>query len=323
MARLKEINFFGLTNCSRPLDVGPRDGPPPSSALLEACKMLTLGVNEDQTLRHFGVVQSHDVGTQANGQELKLILLNLAKTTRSDRLGLQCPEGNTALHYLTGGMDRFHHEALSVATHLMASEWILVRTMLCLPNKSGQTPLKRAIDNGSRNFWHPPYIDSAEFLLFHLKAEKFLSNWISGSDDSILGFSILRSAPIDKIIIPLLSAGIDPNGKLQGATPLEIAVNMPGFLYASQVTTCLLSFGADPSLNCLNKGSLLDVVTAQRRDWLRDLLQARRLQPDRANMTEPDSSVLQPSDPSERAVLEAYELDDTSQSSLSDIAMRG
>lgn len=320
IARLKEITFFEPTRCSRPLDVGPRDGPPPSSALLEACKMLTLGVNEDQTLRDFGVAQSYHVGTQETGQELKLILLNLAKATRPERLGLQCPEGNTALHYLTGGMDRFNHEALAIASHLLASECILVRPVLCLRNNSGQTPLKLAIDNGSRYFWHPPYVDSVEFLLSHLRTENFLTDWISGSDDSILGFSISKSAPFDKVIRVLLDAGIDPNGKLQGATPLEIAVNMPAFHYASKVTTCLLSFGADTSLNCSNKGSLLDVVAAQRRDWSRDLL--RMLQPDRANLTEPDSSVLKPSGPSEGTVQEAYESDYTSQSSLSDIAMR-
>lgn len=316
MARLEEINFFEPTKCSRLLDVGPRDGPPSSSALLKACKMLTLRrVNEDQILRYFGVAQSHHVGTQENRQELKLILLDLAKTTRSDRLGLQCPEGNTALHYLTGGMDNFHHEALAVASHLLASEWILVRHLLCLQNNSGQTPLKRAIDNGSRNFWRTPYADSAEFLLSHLRTESSLTDWISGGDnDSILGFSISTSAPFDKIIRVLLDAGIDPNGKFQGSTPLEIAVNMPAFHYASKVTACLLWFGADPSMKCSNRGSLLDVVATERRGWLRDLLRMRH--PDLATMAQPNSSVLELSLTLEWTMrgTPIYELEDTSPS---------
>lgn len=314
MARLEEIKFFEPTRFSKALDVGSQNGLPPSSALLEACKMLALDVNEDQTLRHFGVAQSHDAEMQENGhlQELKLILLDLAKTTQPDRLNLKCQEGNTVLHYLTGGMDRFHHEAIAVASHLLAGEG--THPGLMLLNKYGQTPLHRALDNGSKNDWRPPYIDSARFLLSHLK-EKILTEQLSGDDASILGFAISKSAPIDEVIRVLLDAGINPNGTLQGATPLEIAVNMPALYYASAATACLLSCGADPSATCSNGGLLLDVVITERRDWLQVLLQ------------EPYSgqaSKLKATDAREPAMEQAYnfELEDVNITRLLEAAAR-
>lgn len=270
MARLEELDFFQPTKRSHPLDVGLLERPPPPSALLEACKMLALGVNEAETLRHFGVAQSQHADSQAKGQEVKLILLDLVRTTRPDRLSLQCQEGNTTLHYLTGGMDRFHHEALGVASHLVATEgmrWFLRR------NKLDQTPMHRAIENGSRNRWRPPYIESISFILSYLPRDQFSLRSILRGEDSILGFAILRGAPVDPVIKALLGAGSDPNGTLQGATLLEIAVNMPAFDYASKVTACLLSRGADPYVNRSNRGSLLDVVTTERRDWLQYLLE--------------------------------------------------
>lgn len=284
MARVEEIDFFGQIKRSDPLDVGSRDGQPPSSALLEACKLLAVEVNEDQTLKHFGVVQSHDVSIQENGRELKLILLDLAKTTQPDRLNLQCQDGNTALHYLSGGMDRFHHEALAVASHLL--DFRLARSDMVLRNTYCQTPLHRAIDNGSRNDWRPPYIDSTVFLLSQLRAKNLLKEYIlSGIEGSILGLAISKSAPIDQVIRVLLDAGMNPNGTLQGAPPLEIAVNMPEFWYASIATACLLSYGADPLVNCSNGGLLFDIVTTERRDWLQDLLQEHR--PGQENMNQP------------------------------------
>lgn len=284
MARLAEIDFFGPTKRSKSLAVGSRDGLPPLSALLESCKMLALDLDEDQTLRHFGVVESRDVDIEARGQELKLILLDLAKTTQLNRLNLQCREGNTALHYLTGGMDRFHHEALAVASCLLESEWACPG--LILANKCGQTPLHRAIDNGSWNHWRRPYIDSALFLLSRLRTENFFKAWLTGSGNSILGFAISKGAPIDPLIRALLDARVDPNATLQGATPLEIAVNMPELYYASTVTTCLLSCSAEVPVKCSRRG-LLDVVTTERRDWLQELLQ--KLRDDSATLKASDS----------------------------------
>lgn len=266
MARLEEMEFLQPTKRSKALEVGlPKRWPPPS-ALLEACKMLALGVDEDETLRHFGVVQSHDAGIQASAQELKLIILDLVKTTRPDQLGLQCQEGNTALHYLTGGMDKFHHEALAVASHILAfgtAPWFLQKI-----NQYGQTPMHRAIENGSKNRWRPPYIDSVSFIASYFTRGRYSLRSILGGDDSILGFAISKGAPIHPVIKLLLDAGSDPNGTLHGATPLEIAVNRPAFSYASEVTLWLLSHGADPSVNPSGRGSLLDVVTAERRHWL-------------------------------------------------------
>lgn len=272
MARLEEIDFFEPIKRLKLLGVRSREGLPPPSALLAACKMLALEVNEDQTLRNFGVLQSPNFGKQADGQELRLILLDLAKTTEADQLELRCQEGNTALHYLTGGMDRFHRVALAVASHLLA--WRLTRPGMVLRNIYGQTPLHRAIDNGFRHGWRPPYIDSASFLLSNFRTKNLLKEWVFNENDrSILGFAISRSAPIDQVISVLLEAGIDPNGTLQGATPLEIAVNMPSFHYASIVTVSLLAYGADILGNCSNGGSLLDIVATKRRDWLQGLLQ--------------------------------------------------
>lgn len=273
MARLEELAFSQLTKRSNPLDVGSRGRPSPTSALLEACKMLALDVNEDETLRHFGVVQSYDAGMHSIGQELELILLDLAKTTQPEQRDVQCEEGNTALHYLTGGMDRFHHEALTVATHLLATE----KTFGFLQrNKYGQTPMHRAIENGSRNRWRPPYIDSILYLLSYFTNTTIPVRWPLSDDNNILGFAISKGAPVVPVVRRLLRAGTDPNGTLLGATPLEIAVNMPAFHYASEVTTCLLCHGADPSVNRPNGGSLLDVVTTERRHWLQYVLREPR-----------------------------------------------
>lgn len=272
MAKLEEEDYFAGFKRSKLLDVGSRDRLSLPGVLLEACKMLALDVNEDQALRHFGVIQSHNVGTEANGQELKLILLELAKTTPPAWLGLQCQEGNTPLHYLTGGMDRFHHEALAVASHLL--KFGFPRHAMVLRNTYGQTPLHRAIDNGSRNDWRPPYIDSTLFLLSQFRTENLLKECVlSGIEGSILTFAISKSAPVDQVIRVLLDAGIDPSGTPQGAAPLEIAVNMPAFHYASIVTACLLEYGADQPVSCSGKHLLLDVVITERRDWLRGLLQ--------------------------------------------------
>lgn len=272
MARLDEIRRFTPSSWRMYTGVQSHDRLKPSSAFLEACKMLALDVNEHQTVRHFGLSQSYDNGIQANGQEVELILLNLFKSTAPDRLNIECEEGNTALHYLTGGMDRFHREALTVASHLLASDW--ARPGLALRNKNGHTPLHRAIDNASRNNWRSPYIDS---FLFHLSYDNYATKGVTGSGNSILVFAISKGAPVDGVIRVLLGAGSDPNGTLEGATPLETAVNMPWFRYASMVTDCLLSFHADASVKCSNGASLLDFVIPERRDWLRNLVQRPRL----------------------------------------------
>lgn len=263
MTRLKEMNFFEPTKCSKALSVGSRDGLPPSSALLEACMTLALGVNEEQTLRYFGLLKSHDDGIQSKGQQLKLVLLDLAKTTQPDQLNLQCPEGNTALHYLTGGMGMFHQEALAVALHLLTSE--RTRRGLFLRNQYGHTPLRRAIDNASRNNWSLPGTTSVLFLLSHIRTEEFSTQVRTEGDDNILGFAISRGAPVDQVVRVLLNAGCDPNGTLRGATPLNIAYVLPWDKYRSEVVHWLLRFGADPSRGL--KASL-SYVALERRDWL-------------------------------------------------------
>ena len=68
----------------------------PFSALLEACKMLALDVNEHQTVRHFGLSQSYDNGMQANGQEVELILLNLFKSTAPAEVADRLADKNMA-----------------------------------------------------------------------------------------------------------------------------------------------------------------------------------------------------------------------------------
>lgn len=300
MARLKELHAWS------------RRMRPPSSALLEACRMLALHMNEDRIFKHFGLVQMHDATVLEKEQELELILLDLVKTTESGRLNLECQEGNTALHYLTGGMDRFHRQALAVASHLLASD--CVHLGLTLRNKNGQTPLHRAIDNGARNDWRRPYIDSFSFLLSHIQTMAFSKQWLTGSDDSILVFSISKGAPVEDVIRVLLGAGSDPNGRREGVTPLEAAVNMPAFRYACMVTTYLLCFGADPSVKCSRGVPLLNFVATERRDWLRSLVD--KLQPYQASMTQSDPFMMAPRDVRELAMSSIYELADTSATRL-------
>lgn len=105
-----------------------------------------------------------------------------------------------------------------------------------------------------------------------------LDSWHTRSNDSILVFAISKGAPIGDVFRVLLEAGMGPDGTLKGATPLEVAVNLPWFQYASMVTSCLLSFGADPSVNCSHGGSLLDSVFTERRGWLLKRDQTSQLQ---------------------------------------------
>lgn len=291
MAKLKEIDSYEPNRLSKSLGLGSRDGLPPSTALLEACKMLALDVDEDQTLRHFGLVQSQDVGKGVDDRELTLILLDLAKATRPDLLEVRCIEGNTALHYLTGGIANFNLEALHVASHVL--DYQPVRLVLSWRNKYGQTPLHRAIENGSRNNWSLPDIDSTLFLLSRLRKKNLLKGWLIDSDESILGFAISKGAPVDPLIRVILDSGYDPRATLQGVTPLEIAVNMPEFHYASMVTDRLLSYGADPDSSERD----VHVVSIERKELLERLLidKARRSQRSR------DSSPAR-SDTSARAV---------------------
>lgn len=156
-AKLKEIES------SKAADSPPWDSPFLPTTLLEACRILAENLSEDQVFKSFGVVQSPQVATDTRRQELKLILLELAKTTPRDQLDLQCPHGNTALHYLTGGMDRFHREALDVATYLL--DITSIHSLPTVRNKYGQTPLQHAVDRASQHGWEMSYLDSVSFLI--------------------------------------------------------------------------------------------------------------------------------------------------------------
>lgn len=304
MARLKEIDFFERINLSKSLGVMSKDEPPPC-ALLEACKTLALAEDEDVALRHLGIVRSHDAGMQASEQELTLVLLNLAETNRLGWLDLQRPDGDTVLHHLTSGIPNFNPEVLHVASHLLFFKTEFYK-LLFRQNEHGYNPLHGAIDNGSKNGWNSPYIDSALFLLSRHRGA-LAQEWLTLRGNNILGFALSRGAPIHPLIRTLLEAKVDTDATLQGATPLEIAVNLPEFLYASMATECLLSYGADPSVNCSDERSLLDVVSPERRDWLKGLLQ-------RPTPVEPERW---------RGTTEVYELEDPRTTRLLLDAARG
>ncbi|KAI7773232.1 hypothetical protein LA080_011497 [Diaporthe eres] len=186
MARLKEMELSGPTQCSETSAFESRDEIPipGTSALLEACKVLAEDVNENQTF-------NHSLGS----------------------------EGDTALHYLAGAKDWFRREARIVMSHLLTSERALPG--LVLRNRNGQTPLHRAIENGSRNRWLPPYIDSVLFLSSYIRTENSVPGWPTADDGGILGFAMCKLAPIDDVIKVLLRAGSDPNGTWKGETPLK------------------------------------------------------------------------------------------------------
>lgn len=268
MAKLKEIKFFGSANHFKPAAAEIRDDQIwlPFSALLEACKMLVEDLSEDQILESFGVTESHGVSMAAKREELKLILLELAKATPVNQLNVQCPEGNTALHYLTGGMLHFNSEALHVASHILdvdgMQSWRTVR------NNYGQSPLRRAIDRDSRNSWSASHMSSTSILSARICPAIVSNDELTGDDDSILGFAILRGAKVDTVISSIIHAGANMNATLNGATPLEIAVNMPSLEYAAQAIYCLLAHGADPSVIFSTGECLLDKMDPIRRNWL-------------------------------------------------------
>ncbi|KAK2598550.1 hypothetical protein N8I77_011954 [Diaporthe amygdali] len=240
------------------------------NALLEACQMLAEDMGEDQTFEDFGLGESFDTRIFDMPEELKLIILELVETTPSAWLDAHCPKGNTALHYLTGSMKIFHRQALDVASHLMTVEWI--DSWVSFINEEGQTPLHYAIENGYLNGWSLPYFDSICFLIADVRPEVGSIGSLSGGDRNLLEFAIWRLAPVEAVIIPLLSAGIDPDATLNGATPLETTVNIQSFEYASIVTVCLLSRCADLSVKRSDEGKLLDIVLADRRQWLQSML---------------------------------------------------
>lgn len=267
MAKLKEKGSFEPSGAL--LERAGNDVHP--NALLEACQILAEDMGEDQTFEEFGLGESFDIRIADKPEELKLIILEVVKTTPSAWHDARCRKGNTALHYLTGGMKIFHRQALDVASHLMTVERIK-KPWVSFINEEGQTPLHYAIENGFLNGWSLPYLDSICFLLADVGPEVGSARSLSGGDRNVLAFAIRRLAPVKAVIIPLLSAGIDPNATLDGATPLEIAVNTHSFEYASTVTVCLLSRGADPSVKCSHEGNIMDIVFADRRQWLQDML---------------------------------------------------
>lgn len=163
MAKLKEIESSKTTGLPKDTWWRPWDFPFLPTTFLEACKILAENLSEDQVYKYFGVAQSESVAADAKRKELKLILLELAKTTPSVQLDVQCPHGNTALHYLTGGMNRFHREALDVATYLLSTRSI--SSLSTARNKHGQTPLQRAVDRAGQYGWEMPYLDSVSFLI--------------------------------------------------------------------------------------------------------------------------------------------------------------
>lgn len=239
MARLKEMEVFGPTQRSETSKVKSWDEIQItcSSALLEACRMLAEDMNENQTLKNFGVTQSDGFG------DLELILVALVKSTRADQLNIQCPEGNTALHYLAGAMDWFRREARVAISHLLASE--RAHPALVLRNMNGQTPLHRAIDNGSKHNWLPPYIDNISLFSSYLRTETSLRERSTGDDGGILAFAISRGAPIDDVIRVLVRSGSDMNGTWQGDTALDWAMGLPRSQYRSKVMSCLKRYRAN------------------------------------------------------------------------------
>lgn len=265
MAKLKEINLSRPENYFKAATAEIRDEQSlvPFSALLEACKMLVEDLIFAQILESFGVTQSHDVSIPAKREELKLILLELAKATPLNQLNVQCPEGNTALHYLMGGMPHFNSEALDVAYHLLdldgMQSWRAVR------NNCGQTPLRRAIDRSS---WDAPIMSSTSFLSARISPAIVADDELTGDGDSILGFAILKGAKVDTVICSIIHAGANMNATLNGATPLEIAVNMPSLEYAAQATYCLLAHGANLTVRFSTGDCLLDKMDPMRRNWL-------------------------------------------------------
>lgn len=162
MAKLKEIESSKTAGLPKDIWCRPWDSPLLPTTLLEACKILAGNLSENQVFKNFGVAQSESVAADAKRKELKLILLELAKATPRAQLDVQCPHGNTALHYLTGGMDSFHREALDVATYLLDTRSI--SSLSTTRNKHGQTPLQRALDRAKRYGWEMPYLDSVSFL---------------------------------------------------------------------------------------------------------------------------------------------------------------
>lgn len=267
MAKLKEIESFGPAEYFRATAAKIRDDGIrfPFSALLEACKMLVEDLSEDQILKSFGVNQSHDISIAAKRKELKRILLELAKGTPFNQLNVQCPEGNTALHYLIGGMPHFNSEALRVASYLLDVDGM--QSWWTMRNNHGQTPLRRAIYRASRNSWGPAYMSSLSFLWAKIPSAVLSTEGLAGAD-SILAVAILKGEKVETAIGSIIHAGANMNATLGGATPLEIAVNMPSLEYGAQATYCLLAHGADPSVKFSTGQSLLDNMDPIKRDWL-------------------------------------------------------
>lgn len=166
MAKLKEIESSKTAGLSKDTWWKPCDFPYLPTTLLEACKILAENLSEEEVFMNFGVTHSESMAANPNlkRKELKLILLELAKTTPRVQLDVQCPygDGNTALHYLTGGMDEFHEEALDVATYLLDTR--SMSSLSTARNKSGHTPLQHAVVRASENGWKVPYSDSVSFL---------------------------------------------------------------------------------------------------------------------------------------------------------------
>ncbi|KAG8159843.1 hypothetical protein KVR01_010480 [Diaporthe batatas] len=235
----------------------------PSYAFLEACKTLADDLSQDQIFEYFRVDKLERTSKRG---KTRRILLELAKATPPDQLKAQCPKGNTALHYLTGGIAEFNSEALQVARHLLRID--SVRSGPATKNKAGQTPLRRAIDRASLSGWTIPYDFSPSFLAIRICLGVVSDDELTGDEDSILGFAIVKGAPLDPVIRSIIHVGANMNGVLNGATPLEIAFALPDVGCAAQIVFCLLAHGADPSLKFSNGSSLLDTMTPINRRWL-------------------------------------------------------
>lgn len=238
----------------------------PSSAFLQACMILGGGLSEHQIFEHFKVQRSHNESRNAERRELVDILLELAEATPPEHLNSQCPQGNTALHYLTGGIENFSLEAIEVASRLLGTEE--TRSCPTVKNKDGQSPLRRAIDRASQNCWGPSYLSSISFLTEKVCPAVVSNDELIGGENSILGFAIRKGAGVDPVICSIVHAGADMNAVHNGATPLEIAVHMPSSDYATQVTYFLLAHGADPRIQFSTGDSLLHNMGSIKWNWL-------------------------------------------------------
>lgn len=239
-------------------------------AFLSACRILSQVISEPSFEDQYLVDMK--IHPQASERELVDILTQLQTTaTERDFYHRDHPGGNTALHYLTGGMENFNSTALLVAESVLARQPDLISAR----NDKGETPLDRAIFRGSTHGWRLAYLESLYFLVDKWKASDGHVRSRTKPDASSMNalcIAISCSSPVDPVVRRLLRAGTDPNAGRSPFTALELAIQAEDEDYALAVVTLLLRHGANPFGRVAGGGSVLDCARRMKRTGLEVVL---------------------------------------------------